>query len=155
MIKSLSHALNCLFSSSEIRVKLESGEISHSGLSNQVNTGIESNIEKKKKPKGKKGKKIKTDNEVYLKLADGSLAQTLTPIELIIPESLSTKPSQLWSRICHIANKRYGHHGFPVNINDYSPLSLKFNRLATLRDLLLTIGLQIESKDYEFSSDSV
>jgi hypothetical protein len=40
---------------------------------------------------------------------------------------------------------------FPENIETYTPLSLKFNRLATLRDLLLSIGVHIEAKEYDFS----
>lgn len=71
-------------------------------------------------------------------------------ISIAEPATISTKPSAIWARIVYVANKRYSHV-FPENIEKYSPLSLKFNRLATLRDLLLSIGVHIEAKEYDFS----
>lgn len=76
----------------------------------------------------------------------------LTEIDLPLPEALTMKPSKIWEKIAHVAVSRY-QHIFPDNINDYTPLTMKFNRLATLRDLLLTIGVSIEAKEYDFSHE--
>jgi len=53
----------------------------------------------------------------------------------------------------YVAKKRYSHV-LPEDINMYTPLTLKFNRLATLRDLVLSIGVHIEAKDYEFNKET-
>lgn len=72
-------------------------------------------------------------------------------ITITQPTTISTKPSEIWARIVHVAQKRYSH-ALPADINTYTPLTLKFNRLATLRDLVLSIGVHIEAKDYEFNN---
>ncbi|EAR84624.2 translation initiation factor, putative (macronuclear) [Tetrahymena thermophila SB210] len=154
LIQALTHALNCIFSSPEVREKLEKGEIK-STESNLVNG--DNNSESKKKKKGKKGKKTTSNaqsEKIHETLNSIETCQELGGIELALPEFLSSKPSDLWKRIIHIASKRY-EYKLPENINDYTPLNLKFNRLATLRDLCLTIGVHIEAKDYEFTFESV
>lgn len=64
------------------------------------------------------------------------------------PSCLNKKPKDFWQQVVYIAQKRY-QHCFPDNMEDFKGFKFNFNKLAVLRDLCLSVGLQIECADYD------
>ena len=58
------------------------------------------------------------------------------------------KPSELWSLLHKVADKRY-NFDIGKTINDNQIIKLPFCRVALLRDLCLSIGLVLEKKKYD------
>lgn len=114
---------------------------------------------KKNKKKNKKNKETGDKNEMELKFlinetftSNNKFFNSLFELKNEEVKKFFIKPSELWGRIKEIALKRYGYT-FPEkqNFDNVEPI---INKFGLLRDLCLTVGIQIEATDYELHFDS-
>lgn len=50
------------------------------------------------------------------------------------------KPNEVWDEICKIANARFRYE-FPKNQLDFEVFKFPFQKVATLRDVCLSVGI--------------
>ncbi len=68
------------------------------------------------------------------------------------PACLSLKPSELYTRIKHIAKVRYGYE-LPESYTGMATMKNFFNKLALLRDLCRKLGIHVSNKDYVLENE--
>jgi protein TIF31 len=110
---------------------------------------------KKKKNKNKKKKTNKPERDVEIEFFITENLTSKNIIGLFEPkgnEKYFIKPSNFWSQIRDIALKRFGFT-FPQSSN-FEYIDPAINKFGLLRDICLTIGIQIESLDYQLYYDT-
>ena len=82
---------------------------------------------------------------------DNQIFKGLLPLEQ--PKALSLKPSELYSVLRIIAKQRYGFE-LPERQQELKCLSNSINKLATIRDVCLKLGVKIAAgKEYALENE--
>lgn len=82
---------------------------------------------------------------------DTQIFKGLLPLEQ--PATLSLKPSELYAKLRIIARQRYGYD-LPANQSELKCLQNATNKLATLRDICLKLGVKVTNgKDFFLDND--
>ena len=167
----IAHFLNCLFSPESLITKLNNGEVIE-----EVKSKEETKTEKQTKQNeaqntnnSKKSKKNKKKNRKHNGEANEAKEVKQEP-KLFEIKNLSTKnfktlvednknskylkmkPDDFYKRIKFMVMKRYGYE-LPEKFIDLECRKSHKNKIATLRDLCLKIGIKIHSKNYELSEE--
>ncbi len=136
---------------------------SNSNTNNTTVTSTNTNTKSKKKNKNKKKKlkdSDKTESEIELKYfildtlsTSNKFFSSLYDVSLEDFKKFFIKPSEMWARIISIAQNRYGYK--IESKNNFEYVNPVLNKNGLLRDFCLTLGIQIEAKEYSLYYDSL
>jgi protein TIF31 len=132
--------------------------IQNTNVTKETDAKKKKRIKKKKNKNKDKDKTGQSESELELKFlisdtlsGNNKFYNSLFEINNEEIKKYFIKPSEMWSKLKNLALKRYGYK-FPDKTNfDY--VDSVINKFGLLRDICLTLGIQIEALDYELQFD--
>lgn len=147
---------------------------SNTAQESNINTStiVKENKDKKKKNKNKKKKTDKNVNNGPLP-ASSNNSESIINIKSFVIDSISNTefsntlfdsqnndkyfltPSAFWNKIQNIAKTRYNVSFNESTIKEFDFIETSMNKFGLLRDFCLTVGFQIEGRDYALYNDFI
>jgi hypothetical protein len=131
-----------------------SSSATHTTTSTTTTKDSQDKKKKKNKNKKKKAGKAERDADIEFFINENLTSKSIVNLfEQKGTEKYFIKPSAFWIQIKEIAQARYGFV-FP-QVNNFEYIDPALNKFGLLRDICLTIGIQIESLDYQLTFDNL